>query len=55
MNIKIGNWDVYRDSPEFGCSDNPSFKWFAMEYINGHWTGKSMEAESLADMREKLS
>lgn len=48
---EIGNWQIWQDSPEYGCTDNPSFQWFAHEYKNGHWTGKSLTFPSEYDMR----
>lgn len=30
-------WEIWQDSPEYGCDDNPSYKWYAQEYgSNGH-------------------
>lgn len=34
--IKQGDWTVWRDCPEFGCTDNPSYDWFARKSKNGH-------------------
>ena len=31
-----GQWRIWQDSPEFDCNDNPSYLWFATEYVNGH-------------------
>lgn len=38
----IGNWRITQDSPEYGCTDNPSYDWYATEYRNGHWTGNTL-------------
>ena len=40
--IYVGQWQVWQDSPEYGCTDNPSYNWYANRYVNGHWTGESM-------------
>lgn len=35
--FKVGDWTVWRDSPEFGCTDNPSYDWMANKINNqGH-------------------
>ena len=46
----IGNWRITQDSPEYGCDDNPSFDWFAIEYRNGHWTGKFIRAATFEEI-----
>ncbi len=43
---EIGNWSIYQDSPAYGCDDNPSYEWFANEYVNGHWTGRTLRAST---------
>lgn len=48
----IGNWRITQDSPEYGCDDNPSYEWFANEYVNGHWTGKTLRFPTEYDMRK---
>jgi hypothetical protein len=47
----IGNWTITQDSPEYGCDDNPSYEWFANEYKEGHWTGRSLRFPTEYDMR----
>lgn len=47
----IGNFRIWQDSPEYGCTDSPSYKWFASESINGHWTGKTLRFDSEYEMR----
>lgn len=54
-NIIKGNWEVWQDAPEYGCTDNPSYDWLAMEYRNGHWTGRTAVSKSLSGLLEKIS
>ena len=47
--IHVGQWQVWQDSPEYGCTDNPSYNWYANRYVNGHWTGESKGPYVLKD------
>lgn len=47
----IGNWRIWQDSPEYGCTDNPSYEWLAAESINGHNTGRTLRFPTECDMR----
>lgn len=47
----IGNWKIWQDAPEYGCTDNPSYKWHAHEFIGGHWTGNALVFDTEYDMR----
>jgi hypothetical protein len=29
-------WTIWQDSPDCGCDDRPSFKWYARRSIDGH-------------------
>lgn len=51
----IGNWRVHQDSPEYGCDDNPSYEWFANEYVEGHWTGRTLRSQTLAELRAMIA
>lgn len=31
-------WTIWQDSPEYGCDDNPSYKWYAKYSMYGHIT-----------------
>lgn len=53
-NHQIGNWSIYQDAPEYGCTDNPSYEWFANEYINGHWTGRTLRNADRAALETEV-
>ena len=51
-------WEVWQDSPDYGCDDNPSFKWFTrgicegnIVQILGPFENKERAAEATQDLR----
>lgn len=51
----IGNWRVYQDAPDYGCSDNPSLDWFAYEIAsNGHCTGRNIRGSTRQEIVRQI-
>lgn len=42
-------WTIYQDAPEFGCDDNPSYKWFAYKSEGGHIVAQAGPFETLEE------
>lgn len=51
----IGEWRIWQDSPDYGCTDNPSYEWFARQVSDGHMRGEALRFPTEHEMRKHFS